>query len=303
MTEEVLPLSPELFAQIRAIQIRTQRLVTETWAGNYESAFRGQGIEFADVRAYQPGDEIRSIDWKVTARTGLPFVKEHKEERELTVMLTVDVSSSGNFGSVEKHKREIAAEISAVLAYSAIKSNDKVGLVIFSDHIEHFIPPKKGRAHLWRVIRDILTYQPSHSGTSLKTVIDFLGHVIKRRAVIFLVSDFLDNDFMLPLQLLAQRHDITAINISDPRELSLPKIGLVEFEDLESGQRIIVDTNDQIAMKHLATSQQQRVKNLSESLRAAGVGEIKISTDISYITPIINYFHQREHRYHAKRRS
>lgn len=301
MTESASPLSPELFAQIRAIQIRTQRLVTETWAGNYESAFRGQGMEFADVRAYMPGDDIRSIDWNVTARTGTPFVKEHKEERELTVVLAVDVSSSGNFGSVQKQKREVAAEVAAVLAYSAIKSNDKVGLVIFTDHVEHFIPPKKGRAHLWRVIRDILTYRPEHSGTSVKTALEFLGHVIRRRAVIFLVSDFVDQGFALPLRLAARRHDITAVSISDPRELGLPAVGMVELEDLESGQRVTVDTSDAVAMRELALAIRRDREAQSELLRSAGVGEICVSTDASYIEPIIRYFHKREHRRHANR--
>ena len=303
MNDATSPLSPELFQQIRAIQIRTQRLVTEAWAGEYESAFRGQGMEFEDVRAYQPGDDIRSIDWNVTARTGMPFVKEHREERELTVMLAVDVSSSGNFGSGQKLKREIAAEVAAVLAYSAIKSNDKVGLAIFTDHVEHFIPPKKGRAHLWRVIRDILTYQPVRSGTSIKGVLEFLGRVLARRAVIFLISDFIDSGFALPLRLAAQRHDLTAISITDARELSFPEVGLVELEDLENGRRVMLDTRQRSARRAFVAIKKAEREAFSEELRAAGVGEIRLSTNEPYMEPIIRYFRRREHHAHAARRA
>ena len=301
MTDATLPLSPELFEQIRAIQIRTQRLVTDAWAGEYESAFRGQGMEFEDVRAYVPGDDIRRIDWNVTARAGAPFVKQHREERELTVVLAVDVSSSGLFGSVRRTKNEVAAEVAAVLAYSAIKSNDKVGLVVFTDHVEHFIPPKKGRAHLWRVIRDILTFRPTRGGTSVSTALEFLGRVLSRRAVIFLVSDLLDHGFELPLRLAARRHDITAVRISDPRVLALPDVGLLELEDLESGRRVLVDTSDPAALAHLRDHAEREREAQSELLRAAGVGEIRIDTDHGYVEPLMRYFRARDHRHAARR--
>lgn len=301
MSDATLPLSPEVFAQIRAIQIRTQRLVTDAWAGEYESAFRGQGMEFEDVRAYVPGDDIRRIDWNVTARAGAPFVKQHREERELTVVLAVDVSSSGLFGSVRRTKNEVAAEIAAVLAYSAIKSNDKVGLVVFTDHVEHFIPPKKGRAHLWRVIRDILTFRPTRGGTSIKVALEFLGRVLSRRAVIFLVSDLLDHGFEVPLRLAARRHDITAVRITDPRELSLPDVGLLDLEDLENGRRVLVDTSDTAAVRRLAEQAERDREAQSELLRAAGVGEIRINTDQGYVEPLMRYFRARDHHRAARR--
>jgi uncharacterized protein (DUF58 family) len=296
------PLSPELFQQIRAIQIRTQRLVTDAWAGEYESAFRGQGMEFEDVREYVPGDDIRRIDWNVTARAGVPYVKQHREERELTVVLVVDVSSSGAFGSVRKTKNEVAAEVAAVLAYAAIKSHDKVGLLAFTDHVEHFVPAKKGRAHLWRVIRDILTFEPRGSGTSIAGALDFLGRVQRRRAVVFLVSDFLDQGYEQPLRLAARRHDVTAVRITDPRELALPAVGLLELEDLETGQRTLLDTADAGAMTALAAATRRDRASTSERLRAAGVGEIAISTDQPFVEPIIRYFRSREHRHAARRR-
>jgi uncharacterized protein (DUF58 family) len=293
-SKQVMPLAPELLQQIKAIQIRTQRLVTDAFAGEYTSAFRGLGMEFDQVRAYQPGDDIRRIDWNVTARTGQPFVKQHREERELTVVLAVDLSSSGAFGSVRKQKREVAAEVAAVLAFCAIKSNDKVGLAVFTDEVEHFIPPKKGRAHLWRVIRDILTYQPQRRGTSIKVVLDFLGRVLSRRAVLFLVSDFWDQGYELPLGIAARHHDITAVSITDPRELALPAVGLIELEDLEAGTRLLVDSGDARVRAAVESTARARGTALSERLRGAGVGEIRVSTDAPYTEPIIRYFRARE---------
>jgi len=229
-------LSPELFAKIKAIQIRTQRLVNDAFAGEYERALRGRGMEFEEGREYQPGDDIRHIDWNVTARMGSPFVKLHREERELTVMLVVDVSSSGAFGSGTKLKNEVAAEIAALLAYTAIKSNDRVGLIIFSDRIEHFIPPKKGRSHVWRVIRDILTFRAPRRRTDLQAALEYMSKVLRRRVVAFVISDFMDEGYEDILRISARRHDLTAIVVRDRREKELPKIGILELEDAETGE-------------------------------------------------------------------
>ena len=287
-------LSPELFARIKAIQIRTQRLVTDALAGDYQSAFKGRGMEFEEVRAYIPGDDVRHIDWKVTARTGIPFVKEHREERELTVMLLVDVSSSGAFGTVDKFKSEIAAEVAAILAYTAIKKNDRVGLIIFSDRIEHFIPPKKGRAHVWMVIRDILTFKPERRSTDLDGALEFMGKVVKSRCVAFVLSDFIDADMSEKFRIASRRHDLTAISITDPREITLPKMGLVEFEDSETGETIVVDTLDDNVRDGFRVLSQAARKGQSEAFRRAGAGEIAIRTDEPYIDPIVRFFRNRD---------
>ncbi len=294
MSAAAAPLPAELFAQIRAIQIRAQRLVTDALAGDYKSAFRGRGIEFEQVREYQPGDDVRRIDWNVTAKSSAPFVKEHREERELTVMLLVDVSASGAFGSTTKLKREVAAEVAAVLAASAMRSNDKVGLLVFSDRVEHFIPPKKGRSHLWRVIREILSYEPQGRGTNIATALTTLGHVLHRRAVCFVLSDFIDDGFDMALRLLARRHDVTAVTLTDPREQEVPPVGLLQLEDLESGELLLLDTFSARARAQIAELARGRQASLSDRLRQAGVGEIAIRTGESYVEPIVRYFRRRE---------
>ncbi|HUP22899.1 MAG TPA: DUF58 domain-containing protein, partial [Thermoanaerobaculia bacterium] len=235
-------LPAELFEQIKQIQIRTQRLVTDALAGEYESAFKGRGMEFEQVREYVPGDDIRHIDWNVTARMSHPYVKEHREERELTVMLLVDHSSSGDFGTSRKTKNEVAAEVAAILAYTAIRNHDRVGLVLFSDEVELFIPPKKGRSHVWRVIREILSFRATRRHTDIDGALEFLGRVTPRRVVAFLISDFLDQGFENRLRVAARRHDLTAITVTDPRETELPDVGLLELEDAESGELVLVDT-------------------------------------------------------------
>ncbi|MED5464711.1 MAG: DUF58 domain-containing protein [Myxococcota bacterium] len=289
-------LDPELFAQIRQIQIKTQHLVTDSLAGQYESAFKGRGMEFEEVRAYQPGDDIRHIDWKVTARSGAPHIKVHREERELTVMLLVDVSSSGEFGTARKFKNEIAAEVAAVLAYAAIKNNDRVGLIIFSDRIEHFVPPKKGRAHVWMVIRDILNFRPERRVTDLDKALEYLGTVIKRRCVAFLLSDFLDQSITERLRTTAKRHDITAISIADPREITLPPIGIVELEDAETGETILVDTHDAGVRESFRILGHGSRAERSDAFRAGGIGEISLRTDEPYIDSIVRFFRSRENR-------
>jgi uncharacterized protein (DUF58 family) len=287
-------LAPEILAQIKAIQIRTQGLVTESLAGDYESAFRGRGMEFEEVREYQPGDDIRHIDWNVTARMSAPFVKQYREERELSVVLLVDVSSSGRFGSRRKTKSEVAAEVAALLAYTAIKSNDKVGLIVFSDEVELYIPPKKGRGHVWRVIREILTHHPRRKGTDIEAALDYLGRVIRRRAVVFLISDFLDATFEESLRIAARRHDLTAVTVTDPRESELPRIGLLELQDSESGEMIVVDTSDERLRRGLLERTAVREEALAGMFRSHGVGELRVETHRSPVEPIVRFFRRRE---------
>jgi len=289
-------LSPELFQQIKGLQIRARRLVTETMAGEYESAFKGRGMEFEEVREYQPGDDIRHIDWNVTARSGVPHVKQFREERELTVMLLVDVSSSGLFGSDRKLKREVAAEVAAVLAYTAIHSNDRVGLIVFSDTVEKFIPPKKGRAHVWRVIRAIIGFRPRRKGTDIEGALDFLNRVSRRAAVVFVLSDFQDSGFEHRLRLAARKHDLTAVRVVDRREESLPAIGVLELEDAETGEVMLVDTYDRSTVEMFARLARERSEELVELFRSAGVGELEIRTDEPYIDDLVHYFHARERR-------
>ena len=237
-------LSPELLQRIKAIQVKTNYLVNDIMAGEYVSAFKGRGMEFSEVREYQPGDDVRLIDWNVTARMNQPFIKEFKEERELTLMLLVDVSSSGEFGSAGKLKNEVSAEIASILAFAAIKNNDKIGLIVFSDKIEHTIPPKKGKAHIWNIIRTILNFKPEGKGTNLSLPLEYLLNIQKRKATAFLISDFQDDNYEAKLKLAKQKHDLIAISITDQREETLPNVGLIQLEDAESGETLLVDTSD-----------------------------------------------------------
>jgi len=236
----------EVLKQIRRIQITTSRMVTDVFSGQYQSVFKGRGMEFNEVREYQPGDEIRSIDWNVTARMGHPYVKKFMEERELTVMLLLDLSGSSYFGTVNKLKRQIAAEICSVLAFSAIRNNDKVGLIIFTDKIEKFVPPKKGVSHVLRIIREALYFNPKGKKTDISGALEYLNKVCKRSTVTFIVSDFYDDNFEKPLSIADRRHDVVAITITDPKELDLPDIGMVQFEDPETERAFYLDTSNQV---------------------------------------------------------
>ena len=289
-------LSPELFQKIKTLQIRTQRMVNEIFAGEYESAFKGRGMEFEQVREYQPGDDVRHIDWNVTARMNAPYVKEHREERELTVMLLVDVSSSGAFGSGSKLKNEVAAEVAALLAYTAIKSNDRVGLIIFSDRIEQYIPPKKGRAHVWRVIREILCFRPQHRRTDLPGALEYLTKVTPRRAVTFVISDFQDADFADRLRSAARRHEVTAIAVADRREAELPAIGLLELEDAETGETILIDTYDRRVTDGFRVLSRRERDERTDLFRSAGVGEVQLWAEDSYVDALVRYFRAKERR-------
>nr|NIP98064.1 DUF58 domain-containing protein [Akkermansiaceae bacterium] len=232
----------ELAKKIRYIQIYTSKAVNDLLAGEYHSVFKGQGMEFEEVREYQPGDDVRSIDWNVTARMGEPYVKRFREERELTVLFAVDLSASGDFGSTDKLKNEAAAEICALLAFSAIKNNDKVGLVVFTDTVELFVPPAKGTSHVLRLIRDLLGFKPRQACTDIAAAVDYLGKVAQKRAVVFLVSDFLESGFERALRTVGKRHDVIAVSITDPVEVKMPNVGLVELEDAETGELIEIDT-------------------------------------------------------------
>ncbi len=292
-------ISQELFKKIKGIQIRTNYLVNDIIAGEYESAFRGLGMEFEEVREYQSGDDIRTIDWNVTARMNAPYVKTFKEERELTVVFMVDVSSSGEFGSVGKLKNEVSAEIASILAYSAIKNNDKVGLIVFSDTIEEYIPPKKGRSHIWRVIKTILSHEPKigeKRGTDLSAPLEFLSKVSNRKTVTFLISDFIAKGYERAVRMFKRRHDLIAITITDPREMELPAVGFVELQDAETGEPILVDTFDSNTRKGFAALYQREAKEREKLFRSMSMDKIEIFTDQSYIEPIMKFFRMREKR-------
>ncbi len=286
----------ELARKIRAIQIRTSKTVNSVLAGEYKSAFKGRGMEFDEVREYQPGDDIRTIDWNVTARTGLPYVKQYVEEREQTVFFLVDLSASGAFAGVERTKNELAAELTGLLAFSAIKTNDKVGLIVFTDIIETFIPPKKGISHVLRLIREILYFKPSHQKTDISTALDFLGRVLRKRAVVFLVSDFIAADFSKPLRVLAKRHDMITVSITDPRERELPDVGLVPLEDAESGETILLDCGNRQVRQRYKQLAYQRHQELDSMFSAMNVDHIPLQTDQDYVVDLIRFFRVREKR-------
>ena len=286
----------EILKKIRQIELRTNRLVTETLGGQYHSVFKGQGMEFQEVRQYYPGDDIRSIDWNVTARVGEPFVKKFVEERELTVMLVVDISGSHSFGSTPQLKKDLAAEIAAVLAFSAIRNNDRVGLILFSDDVERYVPPRKGTAHVLRVIREVLYFQPQRVKTSMVPALDFLNHITTRRSVTFLIGDFLDSGFERSLTITAKRHDVIGVVIGDKREQAWPAVGLVEWQDVETGRRFLVDTSDRRARYALQNIHTQRRAELLSKLRSAGVDSIEVNAGEPYEREFIKFFAVRERR-------
>ena len=286
----------EILKKVKRIEIATRGVVNEIFSGEYHSVFKGRGMEFSEVREYQMGDDIRTIDWNVSARTGHPHVKVFEEERELTVMLLVDVSSSGNFGTTSQMKGEVAAELSAVLAFSAIKNNDKVGLIIFSDKIEKFIPPRKGKQHVLRVIREILYFKPEDPKTNLNVALEYLIRVIRRRSIVFLISDFLTEDYEKALQVTNKKHDVIAIDIIDPREVQMPNVGFIELEDAETGETVLVDTsNSQIRSSFFSRSEQDRLRR-EKFFKSIGVDNINIYTDRSYVEPITRFFRMRAKR-------
>ncbi|MCY3556817.1 MAG: DUF58 domain-containing protein [Gemmatimonadetes bacterium] len=287
----------QILQKIRQIEIRTKHLVNDVFSGEYHSVFKGRGMEFAEVREYEPGDEIRSIDWNVTARLGRPYIKRFIEERELTVILMADVSASGHFGTVNQMKSEITAEICALLAFAAIQNNDRVGLLMFTDQIEKFIPPKKGRTHILRVIREVLYNQPGHTGTDLTQALEYLNRLLTRRSIVFILSDFLTEDYMKPLRVASKRHDVVAVTITDPRELSLPGIGLVELQDAETGEEVLVDTGDAGWRRQYAEYNEALREARDQQFRVTGVDAIHIRTDEPYIDPLLQFFKLRERKF------
>ena len=289
-------LSRETLKKIEKIHIHTSHLVNDVFAGEYESAFKGRGMEFEEVREYSPGDEIRTIDWNVTARMNRPFVKEYREERELTVMLLIDVSSSSLFGTVKDFKNEIAAELGAILAFAAVRSNDKVGLIIFSDTVEKYIPPQKGRSHVWRVIKEVMEHQPQQKHTDITVALDFLNRVLNRRSVCFLISDFISEGFEKTLRITNKKHDMVAISITDPRERELPAVGFIELEDAETGELILIDTGDRSMRDEFKDIQADNAGKRKDLFRSIGVDYIDIMTDESLIDPLLRFFLLREKR-------
>lgn len=283
----------ELLKKVRKIEIRSRGLTRQIFAGEYHSAFRGKGMAFSEVREYQFGDDIRSIDWNVTARFGHPYVKIFEEERELTVMLIVDISTSGDFGSVTSTKREMMTEIAAVLAYSVIANNDKVGLILFSDRVEKYIPPKKGRAHMLRIVRDLLSYEPQSSRTALAEPLRFLTNVIRKRCTAFILSDFLAPSFIEPLRIAAGKHDLVALNICDRREKEMPDVGFIRVTDPETGQENWIDTSSARIRNEYSSRWKKHEEEVSNTFVSCGVDSVTINTGEDYIKPLISLFKHR----------
>ena len=286
----------EVIRQIRRLQLKARRAVEDLLGGEYHSVFKGAGIAFEDVRAYQPGDDIRAIDWNVTARMGQPFIKRFIEERELTVMLVVDCSGSNQFGTQSQQKREVAAELAAMIAFTAISNNDKVGLIQFTDRVERFVPPRKGSRHVLRLIRDVLYYQPQHRGTSIREGLDYVNRVLRRRAIIFLLSDFLDKGFERSFKRTGRRHDLIALRVSDPRESDMPAVGLLELEDAETGERLLLDTGSRAVRAAYAQTARLRQDSLRQTASAAGIDLVEISTDGGHLDALLRFFKLRERR-------
>ena len=287
----------EILKQVRRVEIATRGLVNDVFSGEYHSVFKGRGMNFAEVRAYQYGDDIRSIDWNVTARTGTPFVKVFDEERELTLMLVVDVSASGEFGSRARMKGEVAVEICAVLAFSAITNNDKVGLIIFSDRIEKFVPPRKGRRHVLRVLRELLYFRPEGRGTDVAGALQYLARVVPRRAVVFVVSDFFDTGYQKALAVAGRRHDTIVIRMGDPRERELPAVGYIEMEDAETGEQLTVNVSDSAFREAFDRDVTETRTALEREFRKTGIDVIEISTDRPYADRLMRFFRQRAKRF------
>ncbi|MFH1892860.1 MAG: DUF58 domain-containing protein [Candidatus Zixiibacteriota bacterium] len=288
----------EILKKVRRIEIRTRRIVNDLISGEYHSSFKGQGMEFDEVREYMPGDDVRRIDWNVTARYGTPFIKKFAEERELTVIILMDVSGSKRFGTVDYYKSELAAELTALLAFAAIKNNDKVGMISFSDRIEKFIPPKKGRRNVLRLIREVLYSEPQSRGTDIGAALEYFNRVIKRRAVLFVISDFIGDDFRKPLMIASRKHDAIAINITDPRELRMPESGLMFLEDAETGKRMWVDTSSSATRRAFAEDARIRQESVAALFRQHKIDYVSLSTEGSYIEALTRFFKLRELKRH-----
>lgn len=284
----------ELLKKVRKIEIKTKGLSKQIFSGEYHSAFKGRGMSFSEVRSYQYGDDVRNIDWNVTARTGEPFIKVFEEERELTVVLLVDMSRSAYFGTVNQMKNEIITEISAVLAFSAIQNNDKVGVIFFTDKVEKYIPPKKGKQHILRIIRELLNFEASSSGTDLTVALRFMNNVIKKRCISFVLSDFLTQGYENALRIVARRHDMIAFRLSDPREERLPNVGMIRVEDAETGKRMLLDTGSRKVREKYAAWHDEQTNYFKDTFLKTGVDTAHISTDQSYVKALHQFFERRK---------
>ncbi len=289
-------LPKEILKQIRKIEISTRSLVNEFFSGEYHSIFKGQGLEFSEVRAYQPGDNVKLIDWNVSARFNHPYIKKFEETRELTVMLIIDVSNSGIFGTNLKQKKEISAEIGAILAFSAIKNNDKVGLLLFSNEIEKYIPPKKGRNAVLRIVREILYHAPKNKKTAISNALEYYYKMSKKTSIIFLISDFYAQDYFKTLQIVAQKHDVVAIRILDPKEYDIPKLGLINFQDAETDKEIFTNTSDRQFQENFHKLAQEKLKSVNNELKKMKIDLVDIETDKPYIENLIKFFKKRARR-------
>ena len=287
----------EILKKVRYIELQTRHLVDTVFSGEYHSVFKGRGMEFAEVREYLPGDDVRRIDWNVTARMGHPYVKVFDEERELSVLLMVDASASGDFGTADRMKGEVGVEMCALLAFSAINNNDRVGLIVFTDEVEKFLPPKKGRKHVLRVIRELYYFKPKGRATNIAAALDYLNRVTIRRSVVFLFSDFLDAGYEAALKVANRRHDLVAVTIADPRELALPDIGIVELDDAETGLEMLVDTSDASVRQSFARSTQDLMTARQRLFRSVGVDWVDVRTDRPYIEPLMRFFQARALRF------
>ena len=286
----------ELLKKIKGIQLRAKYLVNDAFSGEYKSAFKGRGMEFEEVREYVPGDDIRSIDWNVTARSQKPYIKVYRDEREITVMFVVDVSASSRFGTLTKFKNEIVSEVTALLAYLALRNNDKVGLIIYSDQVEQYIPPKKGRGHVFRLISDILSYKSKSNKTNMQIPLEFLNRVLKKKAITFLISDFQGDEYKTQLQTTARHHDLIAIDVTDPREIDMPKIGYIELEDAETGEFVLFNTSDNKLRQGYRKESLKQQKSRMDFFRRSEIDYIPIKTEENYLEPIIKFFKERERR-------
>jgi uncharacterized protein (DUF58 family) len=287
-------LSPEAIKKIKKIHIRSRRQVDTMMAGQYRSVFRGTGMEFEEVREYTPGDEVKNIDWKVSARMGEPFIKLFREEREVVVMLLVDMSDSGKFGTTGRTKRETAAEIASILAFNAIRNNDKVGVILFTDRVEKYIPPKKGSAHIWRVIKEIFTFRPEHVKTDIGQAVRYLGHVSRKRTVSFVISDFLDEGYEKNLKIASKRHEMITVLLSDPMDFELPEHGIVLVKDFESWENFYIDASDSVSRKRYTETKQKEYAEILETIRRSGVDCIELDTRSSVADALVRYFRFRE---------
>ncbi len=290
-------LTKELLKQVKQIEIKTRGIVNEVFSGEYHSVFKGRGMEFSEVREYQIGDDIRSIDWNVTARSNSPYVKVFEEERELTVMLLVDMSGSLMFGSVDKTKKQIAAELTAILAFSAMKNNDKVGLILFTDRIEKFVPPRKGRSHGLRIIREILSFEPIGNQTDIRGALEYFNHTIKKKSIAFLISDFIDEGYDKILKIVGKKHDLIGMVLRDPREKELPKAGLIKFLDAETGEIRVIDTSDKKVRRHFEESLGKLETGRKQLFMKSRLDAVEIDAGGSYIKPLVDFFKLREKRF------